>query len=221
MKKFKVTPDFTLTDEMYELTRVKLEEIAPEVTDYTCERFVDLQNWMFIPDPEHPDIPFFKAEQTILSGPPYMRTIKANLWFSADLRRTGQPVPHNHPWWPVRSHILKGGYLQDVYTLGKAGQLRDFDDYVLEGANLRVKTDQALHANGLNVMPHSLFHEVTRVLEPGQTLTLMDCGKSQKEAWGYLDPDTLRYTNNKKSPLDERMPPLFKARNPHLRRKQR
>jgi hypothetical protein len=217
MKIFKVTPHFTLTEEMYERARARLATIAPEVS-YTCEQFVDLQNWMFIPDPNHPEIHHHKAEQTVLSGPPYKRHIKVNVWHSADLRRTGEPVPHNHPWWPVESYIEMGGYLQDAYILGGVKELRDFAVYTLENANLRVEQGQELHAGGTNVMPHLLFHEVTKVLEPGRTLTVMDCGKSKKEAWGYLNPDTLRYENNKRSPIDEKWPQLVRSRNPHLRK---
>lgn len=218
MKSVKVTPHFTLTDEMYERVRARLVLIAPEV-NYTREQFIDPQRWMYVPDPEHPEIHHHKAEQTVLSGPPYKRHIKVNVWNSADLRRTGVPVPHNHPWWPVESYIEMGGYLQDAYILEGVTKLRDFDVYTLKNANLQVKQGQELHAGGTNVMPHLFFHEVTKVLEPGRTLTVMDCGKSQKEAWGYLDPDKLTYTNNTKSPIDERWAPLLRARNPHLRRK--
>jgi hypothetical protein len=64
-------------------------------------------------------------------------------------------------------------------------------------------------------MPLTVFHEVTQVLAPGRTMTLMDIGPSQgKGAWGYLDPHNGQFVRT----TDD---PAFKAllldRNPHLR----
>ncbi len=205
MNRFTVAPSLVLDDEMYELALDALGQCAPEqVAGFTWNRFIDRESWRLIPDVANPDEPFFKAECKVKHGPPYEQTIKLNVWRSPDLRRDGAPVPHNHPYRRFRSRILRSGYTEDRYTV--------------HDGRVELERDCLHQAGGVNDMPHDVFHEVTSVLEPGRTLTLMDCGPSKKEYWGYLDPDTGLYTPNKKSPIDPRFKMLLLDRNPHLRK---
>src|SRR5690242_3091849 len=110
-----VATSLVLDDEMFELACVALGEYAPEqVEAFTWERFIARESWLLIPDVEHPDEPFYKAEYVIKSGKPYLQTVKLNLWRSPDLRKNGAPMPHNHPW-PFVGHVLMGGYREDRY----------------------------------------------------------------------------------------------------------
>lgn len=205
-----------LDDEMFALALDALGRYAPEqVEGFTWERFVTRENWRRIPDVEHPDEPFFKAEFLIERNAPYDRTLKLNVWRSPDLRRDGAPMPHSHPW-PFTSHLLLGGYKEDRYTVERADLLAD--PYSSSNVGLANVAQGVLHRAGAhNLIDLVTFHEVTEILDPGRTLSLMDCGVGRKEGWGYLDPDSGLYTPHKQSPTDPRFRALLLDRNPHLR----
>src|SRR5688572_4053597 len=113
MKRITVAPDLVLDEEMYELALDGLCQHAPDqVGTFTWERFIARESWVLVPDVEHPDEPFYKAEFVIKQKAPYLQTVKLNVWRSPDLRKDGAPMPHNHPW-PFVSHVLLGGYEED------------------------------------------------------------------------------------------------------------
>lgn len=118
-----VAPGLELDEDMYGVAHVALERYVPEkAADFTWERFVARESWRLIPDLEHPDEPFFKAEFIVKQEPPYTQTIKLNVWRSADLRRDGAPMPHSHPW-PFVGHVLMGGYEEDRYEVSRPDRL--------------------------------------------------------------------------------------------------
>jgi|GEM_PF-1765386 len=214
-----------LDEEMYELALVGLRSYAPEQVDsFTWERFVTRESWVLVPDTEHPDEPFYKAEFVIKHGHPYLQTVKLNLWRSPDLRRDGAPMPHNHPW-PFTGHLLCGGYVEDRYELAldhdrdrilvDPHSMWNVEDMILESA--------VAHGTGeSNYIGLATFHEVTQIIEPGRTLSLMDCNLGRKEGWGHLEPNAqgkLVYVPNKLGELDATFKPMLLDRNPHLARK--
>ncbi|HKX72729.1 MAG TPA: hypothetical protein VJM32_01805 [Candidatus Saccharimonadales bacterium] len=218
MRRLTVAPSLVLDEEMYEAARAGLGHCAPDcVPGFTWEWFTARQQWRLIPDVENPDEPFFKAECVIKQEPPFLQTVKLNVWRSADLRRDGAPVPHSHPW-PFRGRLLLGGYDEDRYTVQYSNRVV-IDPYSPWDVGAVTVQAGVSHGTGsINDISLDTFHEVTRVHEPGRTLSLMDCDLGRKEGWGYLDPDTGLYLPNKQSPIDPRFKALLLARNPHLRR---
>lgn len=203
---YTVAPGFVLDDDMYELAR---QEVALRVPDklagFTLERFVARESWRLIPDVENPDVPFFKAEMIVKNEPPWSQTNKINVWFAADLRRDGEPIPHNHPWKVFRGYVLMGGFVDDRYTV--------------QNGQVQVQKDCEHAAGQVHAIEHHVYHEVTGLLgKPGRTMTFMDCGPGIKEDWGYLNPDTGLYTPNKESLIDPRFQAALHALNPHLRK---
>lgn len=222
MKQVTVAPGLLLDDEAYELAREALREIAPDqVAAFTKERFLARESWACIPDVEHPDLYFYKAELTILHGPPYDRTLKLNYWNEPDLRKDGAPVPHNHPW-PFRGILLRGGYVEDRYEVEHNRDEIHDDPYSKWDIGGMVSTRGVEHVAGdVNDISLTTFHEVTEILEAG-TLSLMRCAKGRKEGWGHLEDDgkgNFVYVPNKMGEIDKRFKPLFLDRNPHLRKK--
>jgi hypothetical protein len=213
-----VAPGLTLDEEMYETAKVAVGRyVADKLAEFTWERFVARESWRLIPDLEHPEEPFFKAEMIIKQEPPYTQTIKLNIWRSADLRRDGAPMPHSHPW-PFMGHVLMGAYVEDRYEVSRPNRLLvdPHSQWNLGSVSLIAGV---VHYAGLpNSIELDTFHEVVDVLEPGRTMSLMDCDLGRKDGWGYLNPDTGLYVPSKWSPLDSR----FKARmlelNPHLKK---
>lgn len=203
MEKVVFAEGLTLDHQMFEVTQNAVETYAPEWAHrLTWESFTSRASWRLIPDPQHPDLPFFKAEYVLLNEPPWTRTLKINVWKAADLRRDGRPIPHNHPWGSFTSHILMGGYQEHRYMLRADG-----------GVEMR----HVFHTSGgVNVMPMEVFHEVTDILAPDYTVTFMDGGPGIKDAWGYLDPDTGAYTPNQLSSIHPDFKRLMRERNPHL-----
>lgn len=217
MFRVNVAPSLVLDEEMYEAALDGLNRCAPGlIKGFTWEWFTARENWRLIPDVENPDEPFFKAECIIQQEPPYLQTIKANIWRSADLRRDGAPIPHSHPW-PFKGHLLLGGYNEDRYTVQHTNRLTVDPYSQWEVGNISQTRGVTHAAGGTNSIGLTTFHEVTRVHEPGRTLSLMDCDLGRKGGWGYLDPDSGLYIPNKQSPIDPRFKSLFLDRNPHLR----
>lgn len=222
MKRVTVAPGLVLDDEMFGRALIALGIYAPdEVTKFTWEQFTSRTRWRLIPDVENPEVPFFKAELVVKLRPPYEQTVKLNLWHSADLRRDGAPLPHNHPW-AFASHVLMGGYREDRYAVG-INQDGIFDDpYSKWSVGDTQLTQGVTHeAGNRNEIGLTTFHEVVEVLEPDRTLTLMNCGPGRKDGWGYLEDNgngELAYIPNKLSPVDGRFKALLLDRNPHLRK---
>lgn len=225
MKRITVAPGLVLDDEAYELAREALRGLlAPDqVATFTKKRFYARESWTRIPDVEHPELELYKAECTILHGPPYTQTIKLNYWVAPDLRKDGAPVPHNHPW-PFRGIVLRGGYAEDRYELpNESNRNRILVDPLQKwDISGMVRTPGVEHVAGdVNNISLTTFHEVTEIFEPG-TLSLMNCDLGRKEGWGHLEDDgkgNLVYIPNKMGEIDKRFKPLFLDRNPHLRKK--
>jgi hypothetical protein len=193
---------------------------APEqVATFTWKRFTTRESWLLIPDVEHPERPWYKAELVIKQGPPYLQTNKLNVWKFPDLRRDGAPMPHSHPWEEFTGNLLMGGYEEDRYDVSLPDQLRANPRASATLGNVSVNTGVVHQAGECNRISRVTFHEVTRILDPGRTLSLMDCGPGIKDGWGYLDPDSGLYTPNKQSPTDSKFEELFLDRNPHRRRR--
>lgn len=218
MRTFVITDGFVLTDEMYELARFALERRAPDLVErFTAERFFNLNSWLLVPDVGHPDLPFYKAEMTVLNEWPWDRTFKFNVWFAPDLRQDGRPMPHSHPW-GFESELLTGGYVEDRYELADDSRLIDDPFSSFEVGAVDVSTGVLLEAGAegrnRNRIPRQVFHEVKEVLVPGGTLTCMHCGPGVKGGWGYLTESGL-YVPNADSPFNEEFQRLVEDRNPH------
>lgn len=197
---------FTLTGDIYDSVMQELYNVIGEAARrLTWELFTKRKSWLLVPDPQRPELPFYKAETTIKERAPFAQTIKANIWYAADLRKSGQPTPHNHPW-PFSSKIIMGGYTEDRYWF--------------DGDVVKLAKDIEHMAGGVNTMPLTMFHEVKAITSaPGQTVTLMECKLGVKDNWGYIDPDTGLYTPNGASEIHESFRALAKLRNPGGRQK--
>lgn len=197
MQAIQVIPGVTLTTDMYETTNHGLARYAPWLVPLSWDRFVAPSSWLAIPD-EHGDLS--KAEMTLTNTPE--RTVRLNVWFRPDLRAgRGKPMPHNHPWRSFTGHVLAGGYTEDRYQLGGDGAVR---------AELGVEHGRRTD----NTVDHDVYHEVTAVHEPGETLSLMTCEAGRRGDWGYLDIDTGEH--RRLQPV-ARFDEWFAALNPHLR----
>jgi hypothetical protein len=212
-----VAPNLVLDDDMYDLARAALSMHAPdEVEGFTGEQFFARESWVLVPDPEHPEVPWYKAELVIKNRAPWDQTLKLNVWWSPDLRKSGEPLPHSHPW-PFTGHVLLGGYTEDRYEVADPGSLL-VDPHSFGEVGLANIAQGVEHRAGQgNEIDLVTFHEVTAIHEPGRTISLMNCGLGRKDGWGYLDPSTGTYTPNKQSPTDPRFKTLLLDRNPHLR----
>jgi hypothetical protein len=189
-----IIPGLQVDEGQFELVAAALGEHAPDVA-LTWERFTDPMAWCLVPDPEGE---VFKAEMLIVQTQP--RTIKLNIWHAPDLRDNVGPRPHSHPWSKFRGLILAGGYEEDRYT---------------EASGTVTRETRTYEAGDVNTVKHAEYHEVTRILEPGRTLSLMLCDEGVRGAWGYLDPQTAEFRFN--DPADHtRFTQLFRVLNPHL-----
>ncbi|MEU9197738.1 hypothetical protein [Streptomyces hundungensis] len=178
MARVEVVPGLAVDRHLYEAAVKGLKEHAPEES-LTWEAFTSPASWTLVPDP---DSRGYKGELVLRREED--RTRKINLWFAPDLRDGATPKPHNHPW-QFTSHVLAGGYTEQRYMLREG----------------RVVTEPQEHsAGGSNELPLDVFHEVTRIHEPGATLTLMLCGAGRQGAWGYLDPATGGTYDNEPDP---------------------
>jgi hypothetical protein len=211
-----VLPDFELTSAMFEAVHAKLIEIGAPMPEggFTFERFIEARRWKRIPHALRRNT-HFKVEQTFLGGAPYKRTIKLNVWYDRDIRVKGEAWPHNHPWWPVKAYPVLNGYEQDGYTLLNT-ELDDFGMQSFSMDNLRIQRGMQVRAGGVNVMEHNFFHEVTEVHKPGLTVSIMDCGPSVKNAWGYLDLENQRVGNFENFPVAPEHKAAMKKLNAHL-----
>lgn len=165
-----VLPNFTLDNSLYEAAAQGLADhttLQPLVWD----DFTLATNWWLIPDT---DGELSKAELTLINTPRI--TVRMNIWYRSDLRGDGRPMPHNHPWNTFTSHILRGGYDEDRYRRTPSG--------------LHIDKDVTHASPGANTVDHDLFHEVSRIHDPGKTLTLMICKDGQRGDWCHLDVDT-------------------------------
>lgn len=220
MISFNIASTLTVDDEMYQLLHGALVAKVPDqVAAFTWKRFIDPRNWTLIPNPPHAKLPWHKAEFVIKQGPPYTQTAKANVWNSGDLRLDGKPIPHNHPWDEFMAELLMGGYRERRCTVENSRLLMadPYSRHELGDVHVSEVTYMAGSKRNRNYMPHTIFHEVEEVLEPGRTLSFMVCGPGKKEGWGYLEPGTGRYTPHKLSPIDPQFRARLLALNPHRR----
>ena len=178
MKPVEIVPGLIVDEEMFDAGVAGLKAHAPDER-LTWDSFTDEQNWTLVPDPDGSG---YKAEYLVRREEE--RTVKINVWFSPDLRDGEAPKPHNHPW-EFTAFILLGGYTEDRYE-------------VVDG-NVN-KSTQEHKAGEQNHLPLTTFHEVTQISEPGRTLTLMVCGAGREGAWGYLDPVTGEFEENRSDP---------------------
>lgn len=205
MKRVEVAPELFIDEEMYGKAVEGLGNRAIQLAEpLTWERFTDHDTWLRIPDAQHPDESFYKAEAQLALDPSMLvdgdeksRTVKINLWRTPDLRGDGAPNPHSHPW-PFTADVLMGGY--------------DDDQYFIVNGGIEVETHQH-EAGGQNKIALPTFHEVTTINDPDRTMTLMDCGPRTAQ-WGYLNPDTAAFTPNTPDPA---FMELLVDRNPQLR----
>lgn len=210
-----VTPELVLDDETFEMALAELKVCAPHaVANFTWERFTARTSWALIPDVENTDNPWYKAEMQIAILDDYTQTLKLNVWRAPDLRRTGEPTPHNHPW-PFVGRVLRGGYVETRYMPSQPNRLLVNPSESWDLGTVVVEKDVEHAAGTKNVIDLATFHEVTEILDPGRTVSLMDCDLGRKNGWGYIDPDTGIYTP---TTLDPKFLELFMDRNPHLKK---
>ncbi|MFE4397218.1 MULTISPECIES: hypothetical protein [Streptomycetaceae] len=192
MEPIRIAPGLTLSTMHYETAAAGIAAHAPTYA-LTWEQFVHPAAWWLVPD-VHGQLS--KAELTLQEDPE--RTAKINIWFAADTRRPdGRPSPHSHPW-TFRSYILGGGYTEDRYRVVDGQVLADLGQEHTEGST--------------NAVSRDLYHEVTRIHEPGSTMTLMLCGQGRRGTWGHLDPATGRCA---RPDVDPGFTTRLRALNPH------
>ncbi|HTE57291.1 MAG TPA: hypothetical protein VK694_00975 [Verrucomicrobiae bacterium] len=191
MRRVAVAPGLVLDDEMYAATAHVLEERAPEWAHrLTWEVFTTRKSWVLVPDAERPDEPFHKAELVVLNEEPWTHMLMLSVWHSPDSRKNGTPLPYSHPW-PCDEYVAVGGFAEDRYHVGPGGGVIGPERHVYQ-------------AGDVNHLSLTDFREVTEILVPDCTLTVMDCGPRKKGPWGYLDPRTGVYTPVFKQPLSDR-----------------
>lgn len=188
-----VLPGLRLNDTMFELAAAGVAAYT-DLDPLTWETFTDVSRWDSVPDDCGE---MYKAE--LLLQRTAKRVRKVNIWFLPDLRCGGRREPHSHPG-DMQSWILAAGYTEDRYTRLAGGEIRE---------DLGVE-----HAGGENFMPAAMFHEVTEIHAPGETISVMEFRRDKPMEWGTLDLDTGEYRPN-------RPDPDFRARwlalNPHRR----
>ncbi|MFF2612389.1 hypothetical protein [Kitasatospora sp. NPDC058046] len=173
MEPIRIAPGLLLSEAQYETAAAAVAAHAPEVGPLAWSTFTDPMRWWLVPDL---DGRLSKAELTLREDAE--RTVKINIWHLPDLRGPdGAPRPHSHPW-RFESFILAGGYAEDRYVLD-AGR-------VVEELGVEHRK------GGVNGVPRELYHEVTHVEAPGETMTLMVCGLGVRGSWRHLDPATGR-----------------------------
>ena len=124
----------------------------------------------------------YKAELTVVKTDSLL--LRVNLWMGPDIRNNLKPEPHSHPG-SFRSEILMGGYVEDRYE-------------VSNGTSIDVQTLQHV-AGYANDISRATFHEVTNILDPGRTLTLM-ISQDWNGPWGCLDVDSGVFMPNRADP---------------------
>lgn len=217
-----VAPGLVLDGEMFAVAREALRQYAPDqVMGFTWGRFIARKSWVLVPNMGHPDEPFYKADFVIVQNASYPnpRTLKLVLWRSPDLRGGNRPMPYNHPWAHV-DHVLMGGYRENRYLVDCNNRILvdPFSRWAVD--KLVVLQRGASHRAGShNVVPLTVFREVTEISDPGRTLTLMDCDLGRPNGWGHVEEDVNRtraYVPTGQGRLDSRFRELLLERNPHL-----
>lgn len=194
-KRITIVPGLVVTEAMFEAAADGVARHARDVRPLTWERFTTSAPWTLVPDElGHA----YKAEFILRRT--RERTYKINLWMRPDRRGSAKPKPHDHRW-PFTSRVLRGGYTEDRYTIA--------------GRSVRDNLGVSHRAGGANDMPLNVCHEVTGIHRPGDTLTLMVCGRLTRDTWGYLvDTDTARIVP---AAPDPRFTARLRALNPHQR----
>lgn len=194
MKTTQIVPGLHIDEELHGIARWEgLFRHAPRFSRLSWERFTTPTNWWLIPAR---DGTLSRAEFTVHEDA--AETVKINVWFMPERPgEKGKPRPHSHPW-DFRSHILRGAYYEDQYTL--------HGDRVHS-----VHSIGHLHGESHD-LPRDVYHEVTGVWEPGRTMSLMMCGRGERGTWGHLNPDTGKHTPSRRDP---KFQAHLAALNPH------
>ena len=188
-----IAPGLTLTEALYETAAAGIAYYAQDLL-LSWQEFTAPASWWLIPDGTGR---LSRAEVTLTET--RTRTVKVNIWFAPDLRGPdGTPCPHSHPW-PFESHILHGGYTEDRY--------------VLDHGQVRTEAGRQHTRGTTNTVDRTLYHEVTGLhTAPGETVSLMLCGRGERGTWGHLDPANGVVTPPQRDP---HFPENLRALNPH------
>lgn len=182
MPKLEVIPGLILDDAMFDLAAAAIQTHAPDLPPLTFQRFTSATGWWMIPDDDGNG---YKAELTLRND--REKTYRLNNWFLPDLRGGQQSRPHSHPW-PFTARIISGGYAEDRYEATRSITVSAGEPTV--SAQLGVE-----HlAGGHNDVPRSVYHEVTDIFQPGNTFSLMVCGRGERGQWGYLNTSNGQHT---------------------------
>lgn len=157
-----------------------MTEHGRDLSPLGWEAFTDPTRWWMVPSPDDDDfgVPLgYKAEYLVLQT--LELTVKINLWYRPDLRSTETSRPHTHPWEVMEAHPVLGGYEDEHWHRTAAGLL------VRQGSIINVP-------GSVNRIFARDYHEVTSIAEPGQTVSLMICGRwihneTNQGIWGHLD----------------------------------
>jgi hypothetical protein len=197
-----ILPGFTVDQTMYETAANGIATLAADLAPLTWDKFTAPASWLLIPD-EQGEIS--KAEMILTCS--VQRTVKLNIWYRPDVRGGAKIVPHNHRWDTFCGNLLLGGYDEDRYT-------RTAVDAATGRAHVEAELGVTHDTATANEVPHDVFHEVTRVHEPGRTMSLMVCGRGEFGNWCHLDVDTGRLVREQPvAGFDD----MFAVLNPHHR----
>ena len=134
----------------------------------------------------------FNGKLTIRKrGRDYMkrRYLLSTPWFGIYLHHILLPDqdrgPHDHPW-NMRTFILKGWYVEEVFTFGVP--LGEHNQIVASENRLKVLAKPRQHRRfSLMKLTTDQLHRITQ-LSRGGAWTLCLVGRRQRE-WGFLVPD--------------------------------
>lgn len=196
MRTLEIIPGLTVDDTMFETAADGIARLAPTLGPLTYADFTDPRTWSNIPDDQGE---LSKSEKTLTRTAEL--TLRLNVWYREDLRGSGAPMPHNHPWETFTGNLLMGGYDEDRWTLTDPG-------------NVIENLDVHHGAPAANIVDHRTYHEVRGVHAPGRTMSLMVCGRGRRGDWGYLDVVTGEH--RKLQPVTN-FDAMYAALNPHQR----
>lgn len=183
MPTLEVIPGLIVDDTMFELAAQAIQTHAPDLAPLTFSRFTSASDWWMIPDDDGNG---YKAELTLRNDRD--KTIRINNWYLPDLRGGQESRPHSHPW-PFTAMIISGGYTEDRYEVSPGQGI------IIAGEPpVRAQLGVEHQVGGRNEVPRSVYHEVTEIFQPGNTLSLMICGRGERGQWGYLNTCNGRHT---------------------------
>ncbi|MCL7377012.1 hypothetical protein [Streptomyces sp. 35G-GA-8] len=106
-----ITPQFTVTEGIFEAAAAGIAAHAPDVGPLEWERFTAPGGWLLILDDQGE---LSKAEMSLLVTAE--RTVRLSVCVRPDLRGGQKPMPYNHPWSSFTGHVLLGGYAEDRHA---------------------------------------------------------------------------------------------------------